>query len=262
MVVPYISASEEQKKRTEELEKENEFLKSRLKQYGWDASKETPFAKKSEAEKLAEIIRVFATCYLDDGKIDYSKAVKVFSSYQSDELPKTEEECKKFDARMMRGLYHRICGCDYVEEKYFPTISGDDLESKVYPALRLRFEKNPKKLILKKDLLPPEKVELHGILCELYDVEAEFKSRYEKEPTPGDEVAISIQGNPTSIQYQVSPKDYEESEKLFQDWYIGLSLDDMKMLFEPEEVPEEFLKEGKYRCNYKIIPIPKEEEEE
>jgi hypothetical protein len=258
MVVPYISASEEQKKRLEELEKENEFLKSRLKQYGWDASKETPFAKKSEAEKLAEIIRVFATCYLEDGRMDYLQAVKVFSSYQSDELPKTEEECKKFDTKLMKGLYHRIS----YNLSYFPTISEDDLESKVYPALRLRFEKNPKKLILKKDLLPPKKVELHGTLCELYDVEAEFKSRYEKEPTPGDEVAISIQGNPTSIQFQVSPTDYEESEKLFQDWYIGLSLDDMKMLFEPEEVPEEFLKEGKYRCNYKIIPIPKEEEEE
>jgi hypothetical protein len=281
MGIAYISTRLKYKKELEDLKKENEELRNRIKlleekllAYGYNPKKEKPFDKKSTVDKISEILGVVTSCYPD-----YPKAAEILSSYESEEVPKTEEEIKRYITNLQTNLTKREC---YSKPQIFPETSNEEIENKIYPQLRLLFEKNPNKLILPRNpyRISPEEAEkireetnefikTHPKLPRDVKKQAEKQLHVQAEPYKEGEVeghillgrlygimhnfSLSIPDIPSSLEliWEIHRGRSLETEEM----YIALDEEDAKQLFGWKETPPEF-KEGKYRHDYRITPLP------
>ncbi|MHA1828268.1 MAG: hypothetical protein ACTSX6_06430 [Candidatus Heimdallarchaeaceae archaeon] len=288
MGVPYFSSVGEYKKKLEKLKKENEKLRNRIKElelklalYGYKPEEEIPFSKKPVSDQIAEILGVIASCFPD-----YSKAARILSSYESKDVPKIEEEIKSYVKNLKKNLTLRAMGLPSLGAT-FPEIRDDDLETKIYPKLRILFEKDPNKLVIplpKYKISPEEAEEMRRGRKEferkhpkLSKQLAKWDKKIKSPPKPtlykddeieghlllgklygmieDDEVNISVLTVPMSLKFKWNTS-WKRTERI-EELHIALSEERARRLFNWEETPPEF-KEGKYRHEYKLQRIPTE----
>jgi hypothetical protein len=201
--------------------------------------------KKAAIDELSE--RLDRAAYILDAIVksyDFSAAASLLSTiaemsrYYKDEIPTTEEKVAKYLQIAIDGVYRR---CIKGQKNVFDGAEDKDIKEKFYPLIKIWFEKEDDKTVIKSRGEMGE-ARMNPFLAELYGI------------TPDSKIILSSPDSPVHIDAEV--KIDPELKPLL----LGLHLNDANPLFGwLDKVPDEFEKNsyrGKYRIEGVVPPKP------